>query len=339
MPNHAPHFRRALLAWYRREGRDLPWRHTRDPYAILVSEIMLQQTQVATVLSYYREWLRRFPDFQTLARSDESDVLHAWQGLGYYTRGRNLHAAAKIVVARLDGLFPRDIGEMRELPGIGRYTAHAVATFSFDRPVAVVEANIARVLARISNLQLPIDSAPGLDFVWNLATALVSPRRAHDYNSALMDLGALICTPRRPKCDRCPVRSFCQATDPDSLPRKKARPAIKTLVERHFFAVRRNLVLLEQSAERWRGLWILPRISQSPNAARPIYRAEFPFTNHRITLEVYRQPPGRVAATPGRRWFPLDSLGKLALPSPHRRALTALATLSPRKLGSTLAPT
>src|SRR5213075_3006371 len=134
-------FRRTVLAWYGKHGRDLPWRRTRDPYAILVSEIMLQQTQVATVIPYYYRWLRRFPNFRSVASATESEVLHAWQGLGYYARARNLHAVAKII-----GKNPDAIGKMRELPGIGRYTANAVATFAYDQPVPIVEANIARLL-------------------------------------------------------------------------------------------------------------------------------------------------------------------------------------------------
>src|SRR3712207_1900094 len=144
-------FRRTLLAWYGKHGRDLPWRHTRDPYAILVSEIMLQQTQVATVLPYYERWLQRFPDFHALAAANESDVLHAWQGLGYYARARNLHAAAKAVVSEHGGKFPE---QPSRLPGVGRYTANAVRTFAFDHSVPVVEANIARLLARLIDLQV-----------------------------------------------------------------------------------------------------------------------------------------------------------------------------------------
>src|SRR4029077_15370335 len=134
-------FQRALLGWYRERGRDLPWRRTRDPYAILVSEFMLQQTQVGTVLPYYREWLRRFPNFAALARASEAEVLHAWQGLGYYNRARNLHAAAKLVVTQSGGFVPRDPSIIGHLPGLGRYTANAVATFAFDQPVPIVEAN------------------------------------------------------------------------------------------------------------------------------------------------------------------------------------------------------
>ena len=189
-------FRFTLLAWFRKNGRDLPWRQTRDPYAILVSEFMLQQTQVATVLPYYERWLRRFPDFPTLAKATESQVLHAWQGLGYYARVRNLHASAKTVTRKFGSKLPANLELMSALPGIGKYTAGAVATFAFNRPVPIVEANIARVLARLTNLQTPIDSSDGRNELWRRASALIPTRGARDYNSALIDLGALVCLPR-----------------------------------------------------------------------------------------------------------------------------------------------
>src|SRR5256884_125234 len=251
-------FRRSLLDWYRRYGRDLPWRGTRDPYAILVSEFMLQQTQVSTVIPYYNEWLYRFPDFAALARATENDVLHAWQGLGYYARARNLHATAKLVQDRHRGRVPPDVDSMRQLPGVGAYIAHAVATFAFDQSVPIVEANTARVLSRLFNLRTPIDSTAGRQALWQKAATLVPKNSARAYNSALIDLGALICLPRHPKCGICPVKNFCRAKNPESLPIKKSRLRPRQLTENHAFIVRRGKILLEQSAKRWRGLWILP---------------------------------------------------------------------------------
>ena len=255
-------FHRALINWYRENGRDLPWRKTRDPYAVLVSEFMLQQTQVATVLPYYNKWLRLFPDFTALARGSESSVLHAWQGLGYYARARNLHAAAKLVLHRPRRRFPESIAQIKKLPGIGQYTAHAVASFAFDQSVPIVEANTARVLARLFNLRTPIDQTAGREALWNYALALLPKGSARIYNSALLDLGALVCLPRRPKCSICPVKKFCRATNPEMLPIKKARPALKRIAERHAFAVRQNKILLQQAERRWRGMWILPPLKR-----------------------------------------------------------------------------
>ena len=310
-------FRRALLSWYRKNRRDLPWRRITDPYAILVSEFMLQQTQVATVIPYYEKWLRRFPDFATLAASSESDVLHAWQGLGYYSRARNLRSAAIAVMEKHGGILPRDPESIRALPGIGRYTANAVATFAFDQSLPIVEANIARVLSRVFDLQIPIDTGAGREALWSAAARILPRTNAGRHNSALMELGALVCG-ARPKCDSCPVQSFCQTTEPISLPRKKARPALQLRTEHHGFALRRRRVLLEQSEDRWRGMWILPRLAKPP-AHQPLHRSEFPFTHHRITLAVYSD--GGAAASGIRRWFPLDQLPSIPLPSPHRRAL------------------
>jgi A/G-specific adenine glycosylase len=319
-------FRRSLLNWYRQNARDLPWRRTTDPYAILVSEFMLQQTQVATVIPYYNEWLRRFLDFATLSAASENDVLHAWQGLGYYSRARNLRATAIAVMQKHEGTFPRSLASIQELPGIGRYTANAIATFAFDQSVPIVEANIARVLSRLFDLQSPIDTSAGREQLWSAATQILPRRNAGQHNSALMELGALVCG-ARPKCEICPVKSFCRATEPGVLPRKKARPALEHRTEHHGFALRRRRVLLEQSRDRWRGMWILPRLTSRPAASQPVHRSEFHFTHHRITLAVYSQSPLRKAKT-AQRWFAIDEVSSIPLPSPHRRALDAILASS-----------
>lgn len=323
-------FRRQLRDWFRQHGRQLPWRNTRDPYAILVSEFMLQQTQVATVLPYYQRWLARFPDFTTLARADKTSVLHAWQGLGYYARARNLHAAARAVKQNWDGVLPNDTAKIAALPGIGRYTAGAVASFAFDRAEPIVDANIARVLARLTNWQTPIDTAAGRTHLWKTATLLLPLTGARLHNSALMELGALVCLPRRPLCQACPVREFCAASEPALLPIKKPKPRRVQLVEAHGFSLRRNRILLEQSAERWRGMWILPRLSSAPRDS-PLLQLDFPFTHHRITLSVFAR---RETNLPNdrQRWFPLEALDTLPLPAPHRRALARL--LPRQKLGT-----
>jgi A/G-specific adenine glycosylase len=211
---------------------------------------------------------------------------------------------------------------IQALPGIGRYTARAVATFAFDQAVPIVEANIARLLSRMINLQLPIDSSAGREMLWSQAEALLPSRAPGAYNSALMDLGALICTVR-PKCDVCPVKGACTATDPSALPRKKARPALRLLAEHHTFSIRRRRVLLEQCQDRWRGMWMLPPLKKPPSSGQPLHRSEFPFTNHRITLNVFRQTPSRLANS-SRRWFSIDALDSLPLPSPHHRALVEI---------------
>jgi A/G-specific adenine glycosylase len=326
-------FRRALARWYSAHGRDLPWRRTRDPYAILVSELMLQQTQVATVIPYYNRWLERFPDLAALAAAPENDVLHAWQGLGYYQRARNLHSAAKLIHDRHGGIFPETASEIRELPGVGRYTANAVATFAFDQSVPIVEANITRVIARLFNIAEPVDTAKGRERIWNHAAELVPKRNAGALNSALMDLGATVCLPRNPRCDVCPTQSFCRATKPESLPYKKPRPQTKCLIETHSLIVRQNKILLEQASSRWRNMWILPplqlvRLNRTSLRETPVHSAVFPFTNHKITLRVFRRT-GHKIDNKRQRWFARSALESIPIPSPHRRAIAALLLAKP----------
>jgi A/G-specific adenine glycosylase len=319
-PFPAQRFRQALRRWYRHHGRDLPWRHTHDPYAILVSEFMLQQTQVTTVIPYYNNWLRRFPDFASLARASQNDVLHAWQGLGYYSRARNLHATARIIQDRHRGIFPGDIAAISKLPGVGRYIANAVATFAFDQPVPIVEANSSRVLARLLDMRAQIESAIGREQLWDHAALVVPKRNAARFNSALVDLGALVCVSNKPKCGICPVKKFCRAKNPEALPVKKSKPPTERLIERHTLVVSHGKILLEQSPARWRGMWILPRLGTRPSGPA-LYRSTFSFTHHRISLVVYRlQAPARM--TPRQRWF--TSIDHIAMPSPHRRAAQAL---------------
>jgi A/G-specific adenine glycosylase len=333
LPENSRAFRRSLLGWYRKNGRDLPWRRTRDPYAVLISEFMLHQTQVATVLPYYNKWLDRFPNFAVLAGAPENDVLCAWEGLGYYARARNLQATAKIVQQQHHGRLPSSIKELRLLPGIGKYTAHAVATFAFHQAVPIVEANTARVLARLVDLRIPIDSAAGRKILWNRAAQLLPKRGAAHYNSALVDLGALVCLPRRPKCPICPVKQFCRAKNPESLPVKKARPGTRRLVEAHAFVVRRDRILLERSSKRWRGMWILPPLEldclkQSSLSERAIHNSVFPFTHHRVTLRIFRQRWHKIDNSK-QRWFSITELNSIPIPSPHRRAIVDLLNVTP----------
>ena len=326
-PKNLRAFRRLLLRWYRHHERDLPWRKTRKPYAILVSEFMLQQTQVAAVVPYYNDWLRRFPDFAALAHASENEVLHAWQGLGYYARARNLRASAKLIQDRHGGIFPRQLDAMRELPGVGRYTANAIATFAFDQPVPIVEANTARVLARLFNINAPIDSATGRERLWSSAARLIPKRAAGVFNSALMDLGALVCRPQ-PRCAICPVKTFCRATNPETLPVKKPRTRTQHLIETHAFARKRKQILLERSSGRWRGMWILPPLKldcfkQSRSSRGLIHTSIFPFTNHHVTLRVFAHRARKIDNR-RQRWFEIGALDSIPIPSPHRRAISSL---------------
>ncbi|MBD2741791.1 A/G-specific adenine glycosylase [Coleofasciculus sp. FACHB-1120] len=202
-------FRRSLLAWYSQNGRDLPWRHHPDPYAIWVSEIMLQQTQVKTVIPYYQRWLAQFPTIETLAAADLQQVLKTWQGLGYYARARNLHKASQEIIQRHNGIFPTNLSDVLALAGIGRTTAGGILSAAFNQPVAILDGNVKRVLARL--VALPVPPTKATKPLWQLSESLLDPQQPRDFNQALMDLGATICTPHNPACNRCPWMFHCRA--------------------------------------------------------------------------------------------------------------------------------
>lgn len=202
---------RTLLEWYAVSARRLPWRGHPDPYAVWVSEIMLQQTRVETVIPYFERWMARFPDLQTLAAASQQEVLQRWEGLGYYSRARNLHQAARQVVSEWGGELPAERKQLEKLPGIGRYTAGAIASIAFGRDEAALDGNIRRVLARLFAMRLPARSPEGEKRLWQLAEDHLPPGRAGDFNQALMDLGASICTPQRPACRLCPLAALCLA--------------------------------------------------------------------------------------------------------------------------------
>jgi A/G-specific adenine glycosylase len=254
-------FRAQLLAWYDVHARDLPWRESRDPYRVWLSEIMLQQTRVAAVIEHYHEFLRRFPTVQKLAGAREASVLAAWSGLGYYRRARMLHAAAKVIVRELDGKFPSTAEGWRELPGIGRYTAAAVASIAFYEPVAVVDGNVERVLQRISGRRLAGEE------LWSAAERMLDRERPGDFNQAMMELGATVCTPRAPACLMCPVVELCatrgEMAGGVKAERQKRREIHYALDERDgaVFLVRR-----EPDARLMAGMWELPEIPSGAKA-------------------------------------------------------------------------
>jgi len=204
-------FQQRLIRWYARHGRDLPWRRTRDPYRILVSEIMLQQTQVERVIGYYERFVRRYPTIETLAASSEPHVREAWEGLGYYARARNLHRTARQVTAEHDGKLPDDPDQMRRLPGIGRYTAGAVLSFAFGKDAAILDTNAARVLRRVFGVRARGTKVRLHSRLWELAEQVTPAGRADRFNQAIMDLGATVCRARKPECPRCPVRAVCRS--------------------------------------------------------------------------------------------------------------------------------
>lgn len=320
---------RDLETWFQARGRDYPWRRTRDPYAILVSEVMLQQTQIATVLErgFYSRWMERFPGFAELARATEAEVLGAWQGLGYYRRARNLQRLAQVVMGDHSGVFPSDPALIRELPGIGPYTAGAVASFAFGLAEPVVDGNVARVLSRLDDDATPVDGSAGSRRLWGRATELV---RASDdpraLNSALMELGQLVCRPSRPACAECPVRRHCRTNNPEILPVKSARPVVTAVTERVFFQRGGEGVLLEQeTGSRRTGMWKLPALPDEWLDRPPpvLLKSGYGITRYRVTLWVHEMPCN-LAAMSNQRLVPTEELAGLPMPSPYRRVLEQL---------------
>jgi len=230
-PGQIPHLRRNLIGWYEQTRRELPWRGTRDPYRIWVSEVMLQQTQVKTVLPYYRRFLGRFPRLRDLAQADLEAVLKAWEGLGYYARARNLHRSARRLLQNGSGRIPDSWEEFRILPGVGDYIAAAVLSIAFNRPHAVVDGNVKRVLARLLASDAPVDAVAFQRIFLAAADRLLDRHRPGDFNQAMMELGALVCTPRHPLCDRCPVRRYCSACGSQSVDRYPRRIGSRAVPE------------------------------------------------------------------------------------------------------------
>ncbi len=258
--------RRRLIAWYGRNARDLSWRKTQDAYAIWVSEIMLQQTQVATVERYFPRFLAAFPTIAALASAPEDRVLRLWEGLGYYRRARQLHAAAKKIVDEHGGVFPRDVDAVRALPGIGRYTAGAILSIAFDRRLPILEANTIRLLSRLLAYRGDPTSSSGQQLLWKLAEDLLPKSGCGEFNQALMELGSLVCTPRQPKCEECPLQLLCptrRGSWQDVIPAAKRQPVMEDIHEVAVVVVHRGKVLLRKCSdgERWAGLWDFPRFA------------------------------------------------------------------------------
>ncbi len=253
-----------LLAWYSRHQRPLPWRSSHpQPYAVWVSEIMAQQTRLDTVLPYYRRWMEAFPSISALAAASQQEVLNLWEGLGYYSRARNLHKAAQIVVRDYGGDLPGEIAALRKLPGIGAYTAGAIASIAFGQDEAVVDGNVKRFLARFFGIELTVDTPQGERAIWDLARAYLPAGQAGTYNQALMDLGATICIPRQPQCTHCPVAADCLAyrqNMQDTLPRKtpKAQTPHYTVTAAILWREERVLIAQRPQDSLLGGMWEFP---------------------------------------------------------------------------------
>lgn len=338
----------AVAAWFRTAARPLPWRPTplsapRDPYRALVSEFMLQQTQVSRVLEKFGSFIDRFPSVSALAAAPDSAVLASWSGLGYYRRARLLHAAAKALVDQHQGVVPSDAVDLRELPGVGRYTAGSIASIVFGKPEPIVDGNVARVLLRIEGREQT--AADAAEHLWTRAADLVraAPGPAL-FNEGLMELGALVCTPKAPRCDACPVATSCRARAEgrvDRIPTPKTPARVRQLTFHTLAAAdARGRVLLEQRPDKglWAGMWQPPTLEVDDSApgasrpeglpAKPVLEFEHQTTHRRVRFVVWLMPKAahpRLAARPTARWTTPADWAHLGLSNPVRRILTEIA--------------
>ena len=348
------HFSRLLLDWYAHNARQLPWRGSSDPYAIWVSEIMLQQTRVETVIPYFERWMARFPSIRALADANLHEVLMAWEGLGYYSRARNLHQAAQILIKEHNGLLPRDVLALMRLPGIGRYTAGAIASIAFGLDEPVLDGNVRRVMARVCNVSDPLRSAEGERKLWRYAAEHLPSGQSGAYNQALMDLGATICTPKLPDCIHCPLREICQAF---ALGLQEKLPVIasKALIPHYTVTAavirKAGLILITQRPLRGLlgGLWEFPGGKMLPGeqlrsclqreiceelgveivVGRPMGVYHHAYTHFRITLhafacELHNSAEPRTLQANDLRWVAPSRLSEYPMGKIDRRIATEI---------------
>ena len=320
---HAQEMAQALVDWFSTQGRDYPWRRTTDPWAILVSEIMLQQTTIPTVLGRYERWMQQFPTPAALAAATEEEALRSWEGLGYYRRVRALQAAAKSIVEHHGGNFPSTEAGIRALPGIGDYTVGAVLSFAFNQPAPLVDANVSRVFARLFNDPTPVDSPAGRKQHWKLAAEMVHPTNPRAYNSAIMELGQTICTSGRPDCLLCPLRPWCRAEHPEALPVKLPKKEI-TAVEHHdIFQLTEAGLLMEKQVgnKRHEGMYRLPRRSAEHCATLPhLADQKYSITRYKVTRHLFRAAENE-PTQPGEEFIPLSRLDDTPMASPDRKII------------------
>ncbi len=351
-----------LLSWFAEHARPLPWRRDYDPYQVWISEIMGQQTQMERVVEYFNRWLQLFPDIPTLAAADEQQVLKAWEGLGYYSRARNLHRCSRILLREHGGIIPRQRELLLALPGIGPYTASAIASIAFNQPCTVVDANVGRLFARLLDLDLPLQGSAARSLLHGFAGELLPPDRARDFNQALMEFGALVCTPGTPACSSCPLGSFCRARRAGTVDLRPV-PALKKktidIVMACAIISHRGRIYVQQrlADDVWGGLWEFPggrlKPGETPEQAacrEVLEETEFAvtrlrhfatvfhtYTRYRVTLHGFccrldgtdRTPV--LHAAQRFHWLPLSRLSDFPFPAGHRQLVARLNRAVQRK--------
>ncbi len=348
-------FQRELLSWFDRNQRELPWRQHYQPYHVWIAEIMGQQTQMDRVVTYFCRWIDEFPDIAAVASASEQQIFKAWEGLGYYNRARNIHRAASLLMARHGGTLPDDHSELLALPGIGDYTAAAIMSIAFNRPFPVLDANVQRVLSRLVDLERPLQAAGSRRLLMEVATWLLARENPRMFNQAMMELGALVCRPRRPACGRCPVRSHCRALASDRVaerPLPQARTEKIQITMACVILCHRGRVYIQQRLpdDVWGGLWEFPggRLKQGehPEQAarrelleetgfragelRPFRTVTHYYTRYRVTLHAFFASLGRESPVPELhaastyRWSDLRELREFPFPAGHRQLVRAM---------------
>lgn len=347
-------FAARLLSWFAANMRPLPWRETYDPYSVWISEIMLQQTQMERGVAYFTAWMRTFPDIRSVAEAPEEAVLKAWEGLGYYSRARNLHKAAKVVMAEHNGEFPRDLAAIRALPGIGEYTAGAIASIAFNEPEPAVDANVMRIFSRICDIDVPLTHAGVKDFITNAVRSLMPEDSPRLFTQALMELGALVCA-KKPNCAACPLEEFCEAKRLGTAakrPKKKAKVGYTSLEMATGIVMQNGLVFIQKRPPYgvWAGLWEFPggclETGETPEQAivremaeetelpvtvrEKIVVVKHSYTTCRVTMHGYfcdletdEPAPVLHAATEG-KWVRPEETANYAFPAGHRKLLELL---------------
>ena len=339
---------RKLLRWYAAQKRSLPWRADPQPYAVWVAEVMAQQTRLDSMLPYYRRWLRRYPTTRALARSSEQDVLALWEGLGYYNRARNLRRAAQMIMSEFGGKLPSRIEDLRRLPGIGAYTAGAIASVAFKVDTPAVDGNAVRVLARLFDIALPIGSTAAQKQFWSLATEHLPAGRAADYNQALMDLGAQVCTPRQPRCGDCPLQAECRAAALGNQEHRPVKAKVKPLPRRHYAAAviqqgGQVLVLQRPARGLLARMWEFPNapgtkatlrktLQQSLGQRMPLNRRlgkfRHSYSHFSVHLQVFHQALNgvrpKVQIQGKHKWLPIQQLDRLPMGKLDRLIAEAL---------------
>jgi len=342
-----------VLRWFAENGRDLPWRRTYDPYQVWISEVMLQQTQMERGVAYFERWMARLPDIASVAAAGEEEVLKLWEGLGYYSRARNIVKTARLLVLEHGGRLPVHHRTLLKLPGIGPYTAGAIMSLAFNAPYPIVDANIERLFARLFDIAVPVTECKG--DIWAKAAALVPVGRARFFNQALMELGALVCTPRNPACGRCPLRTLCAAYRlgvVDSRPVSGRTEKIASIITANGVLVKGGRIFIQKRREQgvWASLWEFPggRVEAGESPEEAVIREFFEetgfvvsdpqriallrhtYTRYRIALHCFfvdlpgahRQP--QLTAAQAYRWVQPEELGDFAFPAPHRRLIERL---------------